>query len=669
MTPELRRGGVALAALVLAVAALWLDPAGTIRPEALARFAFSGAVAVGGLWAATGAGAALLRWRAPELLDGPAGWLFALGTGIGLHGAVQFLLAAVGAAGTVGSVAALVALACGWIARPDPGRPRPGPLALAVGAVAFLPALLEAMAPPTDTDELYQHLALAREIAESGGLVGGFAHPDGSRPLPIHVVLAGLYAVGGEAAPRLWNLGIAAALALGVRDLADARFGKGRGALPALALLGSFTFVREAGMAYNTHVVALWLLLAAEAMLERRWEAMGWMCGLALAGRYNAAPVVAGLFAVAARDAGRPSLRGLVHACVAALLPLVPWWARNVWDGLHPLFPFAGWPESAGFVFVYLDKYGAGRAPLDWLLLPWNLLVKAEVDSFTFLGRLNLAWAALAGAGLWAAFRGDGTARRLAIVLAAGFVGWALGPQILRYLMPLAGIAGLLGGALRPGWPPLLLLLVSLPSNLGPVWARAASRAAVATGNERREDFLERELTAWPALAFLREHVPADARVALLFAWHGYYVPQDWVLGSVEDHVPTRWWLWSHGDRSLADLADQGITHVFVGDIRFIKKSYAFLPPTVLQEQFQAPEKRLRELLLREGSRLFAANRWEVWRIESPRTPAAGDGVPETPPTPDLPAPPPGEVAPVAPPPGAAAPGAPGALDAPAPPP
>src|SRR5204863_3572908 len=105
---------------------------------------------------------------------------------------------------------------------------------------------------------------------------------------------------------------------------------------------------------------------------------------------------------------------------------------------------------------------------------------------------------------------------------------------------------------------------------------------------------------------------------ALLYAWQAYYLPQETVLGSVEDHVPTRWWLWSHGDASLADLRSQGVEWLLVGDTHFLPKAYPFLAPDVLRAQFTEPTEALRTLLLRDGTRLFAQDRWEVWRLDAP---------------------------------------------------
>lgn len=629
-----RRGPIfaGLLAIALAVVFLVLDPGGTVKPEAYLAFARGAVPALVALFAALGAGGAILRAAAPDALDAPSGWLAALGLGVAVQGAGMGLFAMAGTIGPIAATSVLLASAAGWASRPRVRLPQVPVAVWVIGGLFLLPGLIEAMAPPTDTDELSYHLALPRRMVESGHLLGGLLNPDGSRPLPVHLVFAALYALGGEAAPRLWHLAITAVLALGVRSLAEARFGRGQGDLPALALLGSWSWLRESGLAYNNHLVALWLLVAADAMLARRWVLMGWMCGFALAAKYTAAPAVGGLALIAAWDGLRTEPRRVLLAAVATLAPVVPWWARNLYEGLHPLFPFAGWPTAdvpgADFVFVYLDKYGLGRDLVSTLLLPWNLLMRAETDSFVFLGRISLLWAALVIA-MVAAARRDGAVRRLAFVVALGFVGWALGAQIMRYLLPIAAVAALAGGALSRRWPAWLLLAVSLPANLAPALVRAADRVAVATGNETPDTFLAGSLPAWGALRFMREQVPRDAPVAMLYAWHGYYVPQPWILGSVEDHVPTRYWAWKHGDRALTELAESGVRYLLVGDVHFLKKSYPFLEPNLLETQFRAPQARMRELLLRDATRLYAADRWEVWRLDDrPMAPIGGpDGL------------------------------------------
>ncbi len=601
--------------LVLGAAAafLWMDP--TLVGSALTGPALGVVVAGLSLLAAAGAGAALLRGHG--LVEGPSGWAWALGTGIALHGALMTALTFAGAVSPLTAGAVGIVLAAGWLRAPRITPPRVGTLALVVGAVLLLPAVVDALAPPTDTDELYYQLAIPRWILTHGALSGGVLHPDHSRPLPIQVVQAGLYAVGGLTAPRFWHLGISIALVLLVRDAAEARFGPGRGTLPALALLGSWSFVKEAGLSYNNVPVALWLLLATLAALDRRAAPAAWMAGLAFAAKFTAAPLVAGLALLVLIDTRKlPS----PLAVAGVFVPVAPWLARNLARGDHPLFPFAGWPEAADFVFVYAEKYGVGHTALDALRLPLDLLFRAEPDSFVFLGRISLVWGLLLfAAPQWR--RPD--VRRLALLVAVGFVGWAVSAQLLRYLLPLAGIAALLLGAVRPGFAPMIALLVSLPANLAPAWTRAAARAAVVTGQEDADTFLTRDLPAWPAVRYVQAWVPPTDTVALLNCWPSYYIDQPYLLGSVEDHVPVRHWVFTHGTESVRALADLGVRWLVVGDTKYLRKSYRFLPETVWQTQLRAPQTTLETALKRDGVRVFFENHHAVWRIAPLDAPGA----------------------------------------------
>ncbi|MBM4392169.1 MAG: hypothetical protein FJ090_13700, partial [Deltaproteobacteria bacterium] len=399
------------------------------------------------------------------------------------------------------------------------------PLAIVVVALLATGPVLAALAPPVDTDELYQHLAGARRIAETGVLAGGYEFPDGSRPQLLQALYGTLHAVGGYTAVRLVHLVLAATLVIGAWQVADQHFGRGRGAIPALVLCLSYTFLHEAGLAYNDLPAALWLLLGAH--LARRGTGLlaGIFLGLALSAKFTAGPAVAMVVLLAGR---RMWVIGPVVALVVA-----PWLLRNLAGGLHPLFPYAGWPEIEGFRFMYPEKYGVGHSWADALLLPWNVLVNARLDSFAFYGQLSWGWAAIGLGGAWAAWR-EPRVRPWFLVLAVGFLAWGSTAQIMRFLLPLSGVALVVGAGAQLRWAALLLALASAPRNLGPMWEDARGQLPVVLGREQPEDYLSREIPAWPAIAYLRDEVPRDARVALLFAWHGYYVEQDYILGSVE---------------------------------------------------------------------------------------------------------------------------------------
>ncbi len=620
-----------LAAAALAGAFLYLDVAQTLRAEAALPAARGAAITL--LWAAgaLGSGSLLLNKLAPATLAGAAGPLhaFALGTG-----AQASLLTALAFGGRAQFPAFIAVLALGLaplltaqprliVKRAVAGVTRLGPAGLGLGAALLLPGAVEALAPPTDTDIIYQHLALARRIAEEGSLLGGFDHPDGSRPLPVHLLYAALWGLGGECAPGLWHLGLAAAVLLGVIRLGEARFGGGPAWMGALALLGSWTFLREAGLPYNNLPTALWVLTAVDALLGRnaddpaplRW--MGLSAGLGMAAKYTAAPALAGLALAALYTTPRRHWPALAAGGVLALLAVAPWPARNVLSGLHPFFPYAGWPDSSGLTFMYAEKYGLGRDGAAFGMLPWNLLMRADTESWAFFGRISLVWAALLTVGPLHRWR-ERPVRVLGLVVAAGFGGWALGPHWMRYLLPIAPVAAVLGATLRPGIGAWLLLLVSLPANLLPAWRSAEDRIAVVLGHEKRADFLKRSLPAGEALAWLETEVPAGAPVAQLFSWYGYYVPQPWRLGSVEDHVPTRFWLWSHPESPLGDLYDEGVRYLLVGESPFLRSQYRFLSDPEYEREFGSYERRLDRALLARATRLMGARGFSVYRIDPP---------------------------------------------------
>ena len=623
---------VVAAALAMALG-LGLTP--VVSSAAALLAARAAAVAVLTLAVQLGLGRMLLARACPALLGRPGEHGHALAVGIGAHALGLFVLFALGVCNGTGATVLLAVLSIAaapalWrfyreVRAAGATTQRASALpawALLLVGVLLAPALLDALAPATDTDELSYLLAMPRLIALHGTLPVGILLPEAGRPLPLQLVAVAPWALGGEAACRLWHLGVVTTLIGTVASLTRAR--DGNPVVAALALAGSWSVVREAGLAYNDLPVALWLVCAADAMLGARWRVMALHAGFAFAAKYTAAPVCGALFLVASWDCWRAAdhpaaVKRLAGGLALAALPILPWWARNAAMGAHPLFPFAGWPAVPGmdFVFVYPLKYGLGHGWLDALLLPFNVLFRAQPDSMVFYGRLSLLWLGALFVPVAGQDERSRLARRLLILCVAGFTTWALGAQILRYLLPVLGIAALLLGSVRmPTAAWVLLFLGSLPTNLAPAWRRASSRAAVATGAEDADTFLSRELPAWPALRFARAWIPAEERVALLGSWAGYYVQQPYVLGSVEDHVPTRYWLALHGENALHALYDDGVRWLIVGDLPTVRKTYSFLSDPTFDAQFRQPRALLDRLLLRDARRVYAENHVAIWKLD-----------------------------------------------------
>jgi hypothetical protein len=578
------------------------------------------------LWAAsaTGLGSALLGRG-----DRPVGVVAAGACGLGVLGLVLLPLVGLGLLGPVTLGIVLVAGLAAGARRPQLTFPETSTVILLLLAVWAVPGLLDALSPPVDTDEVYQHLALPKLMWESGGLVGGLLQPDGSRPLPVHMVWTGAWLVGGEAAPKLLHLIWALALGLKVGDVVTRRAGREAGALSVALLLGSYTFVRELGLAYNNLPAALWVLLALEAALQVDPDGPGGLgsargrlavfAGMALACKYTAAGAVVGVFLIAWQRLGWRRVGKMAVLSGAALAWVAPWWLRNAFEGLHPLFPYAGWPSDIPLTFMLPEKYGVGREPLDLLLLPWHATVAARTDSFVFLGRVTPAALALAPVAVWA-----GLLRRDPVLLAAivAFVAWAAGPHWLRYLLPAAPLLVVcaadgyefLGRLGRSGaW---MVWWLGLPGNLGPWLADVVERAPAAVGAEDREALLTRTMHGYGAVKWVNDHAPEGSPVALLFAWPTYHVDRPTLLGSVEDHIPSRYLVLRHGDRSLEHLRTLGVTHVLAHRVRFLEKSYPFMPAAEFEAAFAEPARILESELLADGVLVYEEGRFGVWRID-----------------------------------------------------
>ncbi len=162
--------------------------------------------------------------------------------------------------------------------------------------------------------------------------------------------------------------------------------------------------------------------------------------------------------------------------------------------------------------------------------------------------------------------------------------------------------------------------ILGLPANLGPAWSDAFRRLPAASGATPADTYYEASHGPWPAVRWANTHLPEDAVVALFFDWSGGLLERPFHLGSVEDHVPSRHWLKTHGDQSLVALQARGVSHVMVRRVRFLTKAYPFLSPETLQADFNGPVADLDELLLQGATLIFEENGSRIYRIDGPAT-------------------------------------------------
>ncbi len=623
---------VGLVAAVAAVFALPEDPRMPIMADA--GLAGARSLAIAALWTLSvlGAGRALVFRVDPDTSEGPGVWLHSASLGLVLWGGGGLVLGITGLLSTGPILGLGVLLAGGWLLAPRPKLPQVTPAVATLAGCALAFGLVQALAPAVDTDELYQHLAIPDRMLRAGGLVGGVLHPDGSRPMLLHLPLAMVLDTAGSSGVRALLALVGAGLVALTAQFADEHGESGAGLLAVLALMGSWSWLQELGLAANNLPTALLVLAAADAALRGRPVLLALSAGGALGIKYTAAGGLVG-----AGLAARLTWRQRIAVGVGAALLVSPWWLRNLAEGLNPLFPYAGWQSQADGAavdtlrFVYLEKYGAGRDLLALAALPWNAVMTADTGSFRFLGRLSpvmlpfVAAAVLAGA-----LRPK--LRRLLVIAATGALAWATGPHWLRHLLPVLPILVSAGAAAtlalapaswrRPLWVILgTALLMGIPGNIFPAIDRAADRLPVATGHEAPDAFGPRHHVSWEAAAWARAHLPEHARVALFFDWSTSLIGRDTVLGSVEDHVPSRFWILTRGPRSLTALQDVGVTHVLVGRAGFLSSQYPFIEARRFQRELLGPIETLNELLLQQATLIHETRGTRIYRLE-PQTDA-----------------------------------------------
>jgi hypothetical protein len=167
-----------------------------------------------------------------------------------------------------------------------------------------------------------------------------------------------------------------------------------------------------------------------------------------------------------------------------------------------------------------------GRNLLDYLLLPWNLSLRAKMDSPEFDGILGPIF--LLTLPFLVALRRWETPLRMILTYALlTFFFWASSAQQIRYLIPIFPLLALVVGAILTRYRSqkkifgLLICIAagSLAFN-GYHIARGfikISPLRVAVGLESRDHFLSRMLPPYTMYRFVNQTLPPDARIFLIY--------------------------------------------------------------------------------------------------------------------------------------------------------
>lgn len=299
--------------------------------------------------------------------------------------------------------------------------------------------------------------------------------------------------------------------------------------------------------AYNDLFVTFFTLAAIYSFFrwsEHRLTAWLILCGLfsgsAAACKYTALLATPlgclGILWLAYRNGNgtQEALRRLALYVAAAFIAGSPFYLKNWIVMGNPFYPFfyglfggRGWdPDQARLYELFIRSLGMGRNLWDYLLLPWNLSLRAKMDSPEFDGMMGPIF--LLTLPFLAALRRWETPLRMILVYALlTFLFWASSAQQIRYLIPLFPILALVVGSILTRYRSrkmifgLLLCIVagSLAFN-GYHIARGFIKInplGVAVGHESRDHFLSRTLPPYAMYRFVNQALPPDARIFLIY--------------------------------------------------------------------------------------------------------------------------------------------------------
>jgi len=506
----------------------------------------------------TGVGRLCLSAAAIRLASRGEGLFLSAGIGIAITGYAVFLLGVTGSLAASGIALLLISLAsfsvAGWL-RPIRTAPAAAPgrsvwelsASLLLG-ILLLAGFLLTLTPENGKDALIYHLAIPKLYLLHHGFYFIPGNVFAGYPLlgEMHYLLA-LF-LQNDILAKAMNYALVCGTLLGMglfarHILQNHKFPR----LSMLIFVSIPSVFAVSHAAYNDLFVTFFTLAAIYSFF--RWSddrLTAWLilCGLfsgaAAACKYTALFLTPlgclGILYLAHRSGNgvRETLRRLALYVAAALIAGSPFYLKNWIVTGNPFYPFfygifggRGWDGNQARLYdLLIQNLGMGRDLLDYLLLPWNLSLRAKMDSPAFDGILGpiflLTLPFLAAKSRW-----ETPLRMILTYALLTFFFWASSAQQIRYLIPLFPILALIVGAILTRYQSrkkifgLLLCIVagSLVFNIYHIACGfiKINPLPVAVGLESRDHFLSRTLPPYAMYRFVNQALPPDARVFLVY--------------------------------------------------------------------------------------------------------------------------------------------------------
>jgi hypothetical protein len=427
--------------------------------------------------------------------------------------------------------------------------------ALVVIAVATVGlALLQALTPVWDYDGQMYHLQGPRLWLQAGRIT---LLPDvwqANGPATLDLVYAIGLAFDADTAAKVLHLACGVLVA-GAAFTFARRFLSPTAAWLALAILLTAPMMPlVASWAYTDLGWALYEFLALYAVIligrsetaARSDLVLAGLCaGLALGLKYQAA-AQAGLLAIyimrQARGAGWRQVIGrvMVFGATAAVVA-APWYLKNWALSGNPIYPFVwggpGWDQRRlDMLFNFLNGFGPGHAPIDYLLLPVRVYVQRATFTTAFGG---MEWPSVFFLliGLYPLRWWERPLRGVLVLTLARCVVWAAGSQQLRFMIPVFPALSVLTAEVMTSWidrstglrsrltQGVTLTLAAVTPVMLALFSAQFPPLAVLMGTASKADFLG-PIGTYRALQFAQARLSPDQRLMMMWDGRGYYCDQ-----------------------------------------------------------------------------------------------------------------------------------------------
>ena len=517
----------------------------------------------------------------------------------------------------------------------------------------FLPAILQAAAPPYVRDSLVYHLLCPKEYLKVGHLVHIEGNLFSAFPKGHEMFMTLLLAIGGDRAAQGFSILQQVAAIGGLYSLTRLMAGPWPSAVCTLGYATVPPVMYFTGCGYVEPALIMTLgncLLALTFLFQSHMDKsinggmrlgaitfIGFLAGWMTALKYSGLIYLGLIGLIILWGQRKSSIRKFMSIGSVFTLGALPGLSWMVWNWItfgNPVYPMAwfllggkGWDEARALAMsLYFGIYGMGRNLVDYLILPWRLAFIGRFDTIRFDGAIGpflLLFLALAAASGYLLIR-----RRLAgimtkrigfmfIVSTAFFV---FGTQQTRFWLPSQMLACAFAAPaveLLVNWARnrrlikkvlFLILIGSLAWNmwfLGKQFIKVGYYKTV-LGMEQEKDFLIRKVPGYPALEFINQNLPQHSKT--LCAWtgtYGYYIDPPY-----------------YSDTFIEDVTLKGFIHASVNGKELSQRltqnrfTHLFLNLSILEKNMEQGERVIfGEFLRKESRELFRYQNYGVFEI------------------------------------------------------